>query len=302
MTQPDSPFGLRNIGEEAKPPFVVLPDPSTLFLGRSKRLRALAPGHVLETYLNFAADVTLAQHETQAGSPPPLPAASSVQLAREHGTPPLSRTAFEPGDAEEKTLTGLLDRLCERRVPDEAGAAISALRTASADKRRSLMRDALMNAPADSIAERVFVLAGLQVVFAGLAGSLDEAELHPVADGVCPACGSPPMTSSVVGWPKAHNSRFCACSLCGAMWNVVRVKCVLCSSTEGVAYHVIEGQPETVKAETCDKCGRYVKILYQVKDHLLDPLADDVASLGLDALLVEDGWKRGGVNLFLLGY
>ncbi len=110
------------------------------------------------------------------------------------------------------------------------------------------------------------------------------------------------MTYSVVGWPKAHNTRFCACSLCGTMWNVVRIKCVLCTSEEGISYRSIEGQPDTVKAETCDKCGGYVKILYQVKDHLLDPLSDDVATLSLDILLAEQGWRRGGQNPFLLGY
>ena len=39
-----TPQGLTNVGEEAKPPYAVLPDPFTLFLGRSKRLRALASG------------------------------------------------------------------------------------------------------------------------------------------------------------------------------------------------------------------------------------------------------------------
>ena len=60
MTQLESPFGLRDIGQEAKPPYAVLPDPTTLFLGRSRRLRTLAPGHTLEAYLNFAGESTLA--------------------------------------------------------------------------------------------------------------------------------------------------------------------------------------------------------------------------------------------------
>jgi FdhE protein len=33
-----------------------------------------------------------------------------------------------------------------------------------------------------------------------------------------------------------------------AQWNVVRVKCVLCSSTGGISYRIIEGKPDTVKA------------------------------------------------------
>ena len=157
-------------------------------------------------------------------------------------------------------------------------------------------------APIDDLAQRVLVAAALQVHFARLAAMLVADDLKPVADGVCPVCGSAPMTSSVVGWPKAHNTRFCTCSLCGTQWNVVRVKCVLCSSTGGISYRIIEGKPDTVKAETCDTCRAYVKILYQVNDHLLDPLADDVATLGLDMLMAEDGWKRGGHNPFLLGY
>ena len=40
----------------------------------------------------------------------------------------------------------------------------------------------------------------------------------------------------------------------------------------------------------------------QVKDRTLDALSDDVVSLDLDMLLAREGWKRGGENLFLLGY
>ena len=48
-------LGLMNIGEEAKPPFAVLPDPVSMFLTRSKRFAALAPGHELQPYLEFLA-------------------------------------------------------------------------------------------------------------------------------------------------------------------------------------------------------------------------------------------------------
>lgn len=45
-----------------------------------------------------------------------------------------------------------------------------------------------------------------------------------------------------------------------------------------------------------------MKILYQVNDPVLEAVADDVATLGLDMLLGSEGWKRGGQNPFLLGY
>ncbi len=216
--------------------------------------------------------------------------------------PPIPRALFEVDDVAMAAIDRLLARLADAQTPAQTAAAIAALRAVSPEERRRLAADALKDAEPDDVAQRVLVAAGLQVHFARLAGLLVADDLKPVADGACPVCGSPPMTSSVVGWPKAHNTRFCTCSLCATMWNVVRVKCVLCSSTEGISYRVIEGKADTVKAETCDKCRSYVKILYQVNDHLLEPLADDVASLGLDMLVAEEGWKRGGHNPFLLGY
>ena len=126
------------------------------------------------------------------------------------------------------------------------------------------------------------VAAALQVHFARLAARLDPATLVPVGDGVCPACGGAPVASAIVGWPGAHGTRFCACSLCATQWHVVRIKCVLCGSTKGIAYQELDGGPDTVKAETCENCHGYVKILQQQKDPALDPVADDVATLGLD--------------------
>jgi len=297
--------GLMNIGEEAKPPFAVLPDPSSLFLTRSKRLSTLAPGHELEPYLGFLAALTRAQHDILTGLPPVVPPApETIKRALEHGMPPISRALLEPDEVLQQTIAQLLDRLAEVPMPAATAEAVRTLRATAPDARSALVLAALgeNDATGDDLARRVLLLAALQVHFARLAALLPAQDLKPVADGACPACGSAPMTSSVVGWPGAHNTRFCACSLCGTLWNVVRIKCVLCSATGGISYHTIAGKPETVKAETCDSCRAYVKILYQVNDPALDPLADDVATLGLDMLMVEDGWRRGGQNPFLLGY
>ena len=296
--------GLMNIGEEAKPPFAVLPDPLSLFRNRSQRLAALAPKHELQAYLEFLARLTQAQHDVQAGLPDAsLPPFERIGQALEHGMPPLSRTLFEPDEVMGTTVGRLMQRLAEGPLPETTAAAVTAVRAASPDQRRAMIAAALKDAaPAEDLAQRTLVAASLQVHFARLAAMLVADDLKPIADGVCPACGSAPVSSMVVGWPKANNTRFCACSLCATLWNVVRVKCVMCSSTEGISFKVIEGKPDTIKAETCDKCRSYVKILYQVNDPLLESVADDVASLGLDMMLAEEGWKRGAHNPFLLGY
>ena len=40
----------------------------------------------------------------------------------------------------------------------------------------------------------------------------------------------------------------------------------------------------------------------QHKNPTLDPIADDVGSLGLDVLMQSETWKRAGFDPFLIGY
>lgn len=297
---------LVDIGKEAVPAFAVAPDAASLFATRAKRFRTLADGNPLAAYLAFLAGLAEAQHEIQADLPPAaLPDEEDIAQALDHGMPPLPAAGLALDDVAVRTVERLLERMAGLELPAPAATARDALLAADAGRRRAVVADALTTAAPSSpeaIAERVLVLAGLAVHFARLASRLDMSRLKRIADGVCPACGSAPVTSSVVGWPRAHNTRFCTCSLCATMWNVVRVKCVLCSATDGISYRTIDGAPDTVKAECCDSCKRYVKVLYQVKDPALDAVADDVATLGLDMLLAGDGWQRGGANPFLQGY
>ena len=296
---------MTDIGEQAKPPFAVLPDPSALFLSRAERLAALADtGHTLSPYLDFLAKLASAQHTTLADLPPvSLPPADSIARAQENNMPPVPRTMLEPDGPMLATIEKVAARLGEAFLPAASLAAVEMLGKALASDGPALVSAVLKDAsPPEDMAQRVLILAGLQVHFSRLAAMLDAEALTPVAHGACPSCGSPPLASTVVGWPKAYNTRYCTCGLCGTMWNVVRVMCVLCGATDGVSFREIEGQPDTVKAETCDTCRGYVKVVYQVRDAALEPLSDDVASVGLDILLAAEGWKRGGYNPFLLGY
>jgi FdhE protein len=154
------------------------------------------------------------------------------------------------------------------------------------------------------LAEHAYVAAALQVHFARLAARLQVDRLTAVAQGACPSCGGAPVSSVVVGWPGAHGTRFCACSLCATLWHVVRIKCALCGSTKGITYREVEGGPGAgkVRAETCEACHGYLKIMLQQVDPALDPIADDAATLALDLLVREAGYRRGAVNYFLQGY
>jgi FdhE protein len=292
------------IGEVAAPPFVRLPDPTRLFVERTLRLRTLAAGSGIGPYLRFLSDLTELQYRIQDGLPEPdTPDGEALARAHIHAMPPLDRTGFIPDAALEVTLAALFDAAADIEKPLAASEALARARTADRAARDTMLREVLADTiPAETLAEHVYVAAALQVHFARLATRLEADALVPVGDGVCPCCGGPPVATIVVGWRRAHGSRFCACALCGTLWHYVRIKCVLCGSTKGIGYQEVEGGAGTVKAETCDNCHGYVKVLYQTKDPDLEPLADDVASLGLDLLMREGGYRRGSFNPFLIGY
>jgi FdhE protein len=291
------------IGEVAAPPFCRLPEPISLFADRTHRLRSLAQGHPLAPYLKFLGDLTEAQYRIQDDLPSPeMPDADTRKRAREFGMPPLDRNCFAADRAYDATLERLLALATAIEMPAVARDALEHAIAADAGTRETMMRTLLVDSvPIEAIAEHVFVAAASQVHFARLAARLDAKALVPVGEGACPACGGPPVASMVVGWKGAHGTRFCGCPLCGTLWHVVRIKCTLCGSTKGIGYQEIQGAP-VVKAETCDECRSYVKILYQHEQVDVDPIADDVASLGLDLLVRERGYRRGAFNPFLIGY
>ena len=294
-----------NIGDEAAPPFAVLPVPSELFRRRARRLNALASGHEIGGYLEFVGRICQLQNDIQQGLPEPvLPSAEQLAQARDGTMPPLGSAEFGPDAAFEATLDRLLSAILDESNgwPEPARHAANIVRAmdaaAVADAMDAIAADKV---PADEIAAHVLLSAATEVHYARAAALLDVASLQPIADGVCPACGAAPIASEVVGRPGAQSTRFCTCVRCATQWNVVRVKCVRCGTTGGIRYMAIDGKPDTIKGETCDACHGYVKIFYSVKDPEVEPLADDIASLGLDMKLVEAGWRRLGRNVSLTG-
>lgn len=292
------------IGNIAKPPFVRLPDPKRLFSDRAARFRQLAAGHDLGPYLNFLGDLCDVQAAIQNDlAEPELPSEDLLERAAQYEMPPLNRSGFVP----DETFTALFDRLTSAAedldMPQPARDALMRLQAADDDMRLGIAGNILTDTvPADAVAEHGFIAAILQVYFARLAAKLDPATLKAVGDGVCPSCGGAPSASLIVGWAGAEGTRFCSCSLCGTLWNYVRAKCTLCGSTDEITFQAIDGEAGTVKAESCKSCRGYVKVLYQDQNPNLDPIADDVASLGLDLLLGERDFRRGAVNPFLIGY
>lgn len=286
-------------------PRLRLPQGASVFADRAARLRSLATDSPVQAYLQAMAHLAHAQHLVlKHGVTVPIPDASRVSLAQAHGMPPLQAIGWQRDPIWQKMLHDIVARmLTENGMP----AAVTEI----CDKLETLIRrdpdaleeqaDALL-ADLDSVdyAMAPFIMAGLQTYWTAMAARFDLDDLPVVTPfGVCPVCGSLPVSSIVRVGAQIDGCRYLGCSLCSTEWHQVRVTCTHCQDTEKIAFHSIEGGSEAIKAESCDKCGSYRKIFYQHKDPHVDAVADDLASLALDIMMGEEGYSRASGNPLL---
>jgi FdhE protein len=271
-----------------------------LFADRADRFDALAAGHSLGDWLAFLARLSRAQqHALRALPELRLPDAAAIDQAAAHGMPPLDPAARPAAwrDALRAIAAELLPT-----APSGARPALQALLAAS-DAELEKAATALLGgqtAAGDS-ARLPFIAAALQVVYTQLASGLDASRLHKLeAINVCPCCGSPAVASIVRLGAAIDKLRYLHCSLCNSEWNVPRATCTSCGGDKELALQEIDGRQGAVRAETCDACKSYLKIVYQDRDPRVDPVADDLATLALDVLLDEAGYQRAGPNLLLI--
>ncbi|QWT21395.1 formate dehydrogenase accessory protein FdhE [Bacillus sp. NP157] len=282
---------------------IVLPVPARRFAATAARLDALATDHPLEAWLRFMAGLARAQHAVATDVVPHGDVAvDTVERLVEARLPPLAADGHPRHPSWLRGLRALLDASAVDGLPDAAAEAIAALRAAD-DLALERQADAFLRgqvAPAD-VAAAVYVAAALQVYFTASAARLDPASLRLLEQrNLCPCCGSPSVAGVVTASGLTPGTRYLHCSLCSTAWNHVRAVCITCGATRKTAVQGIEGDPGVVMAETCGECHTYSKLLYQLKDMQVDPVADDLASLGLDLLVAEAGFARHAPNPLLL--
>lgn len=290
------------IQNTAEPPRILLPQPASVFADRGRRFAQLVEGHSLGGWLGFMGALSGAQHRVLADFPTvPLPSAGEMALSRTHGMPPLPAQGWVRDEAWRAGLDLILDVLSPV-VPEAGQGAITSLRNASVEQLESwadrVLRTELYG---EDAAVLPYVAAALQVYWTAMAARLGPGAIQPLeTEGVCPCCGFLPVASHVRIGGEVANLRYLHCALCNTQWNMVRVKCTACGANDKVHYHQIEGSKGVVRAESCDACKSYLKIVHSDKDPGADPVADDLASLTLDMLMDEAGYGRSGPNLLLV--
>jgi len=287
-------------------PRVRLPSGHGPFTARARRLRQLAqpgaPGQAIGEYLALTAAIAEAQARALPDFPAARPAADHVARARTHRMPVIHATGWTRSPAWREPLLRIPASIAATPgISSAVGEVDRRLRGSTAPELEA-QADALLAARVSEIdvATAPFLMAALQVHWVALARLLEPDEVAALeVPGVCPACGTLPVASVVRADPVSQGFRYLHCALCATEWHLVRVTCSQCQNTENIGYHSIEGGSGAIRAESCDRCHTYRKILYQEKDADVEPVADDLASLALDLLMADAGYQRGSGNPLL---
>jgi FdhE protein len=108
--------------------------------------------------------------------------------------------------------------------------------------------------------------------------------------GYCPMCGSLPSLSLL---KEEVGKRYLFCSHCGYQWRIDRLFCPFCENKdqESLQYFYGEGE-ETHRIDFCEKCHQYIKTIDYRNLQESDPVLEDLATLHLDILAIQKGYKR----------
>ncbi|GAB6125936.1 formate dehydrogenase accessory protein FdhE [Humidesulfovibrio idahonensis] len=236
----------------------------------------------------------------------PARAACASDEAMFAGSPLLLRQDF-PFDMDQALalVPALLDILAA--TGDDAAKAAQALRQAlesgALDAKAALLAlpkgdDALFahwrKELSDSPRALDFVITtalspSLAVAAQGLAAYLPENLPHE--HGHCPLCGSLPYVSLL---KEKEGQRFGVCSFCGFEHHIRRIACAYCDeSDQGKLKLFRVAEYPGVRVDVCETCNMYIKTLdFRDLDKRHLPALDDMASVALDILAQQQGYKR----------
>jgi FdhE protein len=295
---------------------ILLADPAIVFAERAQRFAQLAAREDGQrTFFEFMAHLSRMQHEAATTfDPGDGPSGEALDLRYSMQMPILPAGLAE---RDPRWITALRSVLAASSASGDAlppAAAAARTRLAEADDETlDRLAEALLTYQYEALVtdEVAWLAAGLQVYWVVALARLGRERVRPLdSPGVCPCCGSLPVASVRLIGGLQQGLRYLVCSLCATQWHLVRVKCSHCESTKGIGYLTLSSDPdseagkaaatrEVVKAEVCDECSSYLKIVSKEADANADPVADDLATLALDLLTDARGYLRVGPNLFI---
>ena len=108
--------------------------------------------------------------------------------------------------------------------------------------------------------------------------------------GYCPMCGSLPFLSLM---KEETGKRYLLCSYCGYQWRINRLICPFCNNNDHESLHYFYGEgEESFRIDLCDQCHQYIKTIDLRTTVDSDPYLEDIATLHLDLLASQKGYRR----------
>lgn len=282
-------------------PLLVLAKPSEVFQERYSRFEQLAKSSDLKEWLSFCAQLAQVQTAMQSEIKTEAPSESVILESFKHGMPPLSMTTWKALDDWQIAKDLFVKHMSSlSSLHPGVKKALEAFTAAQASELKK-QAEAFLKLEEEQVRAdwAPFIGAILQVLWVRKAADLlTHIKDYRGESTLCPVCGSHPVASVVrVGNRDGH--RYLCCSLCSAEWYASRAKCTNCETPKEVTM-LGETKESLVQGECCDDCSGYLKIMYQSKDPVMDVVADDLATLGLDLALAKEGYQRTGRNMFFM--
>ncbi|NIG16805.1 formate dehydrogenase accessory protein FdhE [Pantoea sp. Cy-640] len=289
----------KNTAEQVPP--LLFPRLKNLYSRRAARLRDLAAKNPLGDYLRFAAVIAQAQEIVLYDHPLQIDLHQRLAESAQQGKPPLDIHTY-PRDVHWQRLLHSLIAELKPEMSGQALAVLENLEKASSTELETLASALLEGEFAQVSSDKApFIWASLSIYWAQMAAMIPGKARAEYGEHrqFCPVCASVPVASVVHMDVGQQGLRYLHCNLCESEWYVVRSKCSNCEQTRDLHYWSLDSEQAAVKAESCGDCGTYLKMLYQEKDPALEPVADDLASLVLDARMEQEGFARSSLNPFM---
>lgn len=291
---------IQKVASSFQHPDLLYANPKNLYARRAKRLRQLAENNPFGDYLEFVANIVEVQLDLLQNQPiANMSKDMTAYLEANQGIKPLDAKHFKRSDEWQKLLLAFIEKF-KPYASDTVLAALEWLEKASSSELETLA-DHLLNERYEEVGadKAVFLWAVLSLYWVQLTQQLPR---NTRAEGeerhTCPVCNSAPV-ASVIHFGEAQGLRYLHCSLCESEWNMVRAKCSNCEQTGKLDYWSLDSMDAAVKAESCGDCESYLKVMYQDKDPHVEPIADDLGTLFLDAEMEQKGLARSAINPFL---
>lgn len=285
---------------ESIPP-LLFPRLKNCYLRRAARLRDLAKKNPLGDYLRFAAviaeaqEIALYDHPLQMDLQPPLVASAAS------GKPPLDIHTLPRDNHWQRLLQSLIAEM-KPEMSGQALAVLENLEKASSQELEAMADAMFRNDFAQVSSDKApFIWAALSLYWAQMAALIPGKARTEAGDHrqFCPVCNSVPVASVVHIGSQHDDLRYLHCNLCESEWYVEPNTCSNCEQKSELHYWSLDSTSGVVKAESCGDCGTWLKLFSQQKDPAVEPVADDLASLVLDARMEQEGFTRSSLNPFL---